>query len=517
MPRTSRRRAIIVGAAQLRRKPALDGPWEAVEPARMMADTLQQAAKDAGDLGLIQEADVLACVDPIAWAYDDLVGRVGDLAGVTGPSAPHAPVAIASPTGGNSPCELLNEVANRILEGDSRIALLTGAEAMYSRRRAHREGINLKERWPPYEGSRDLFAGQRPMTNQLETRHGLVGAIHCYPLFENALRAESHRTIEQHRRFLGEMMAAHAAVAKSNPYAWFPEGWTAEEIATVTAENRWICFPYPKRMNAIMDVDQAAALVVMSSDEADRRRIPPDRRVTFLGGASATDGWTPTERASLTASPAYRAASSTAFEHAGLYPTEVELFDLYSCFPCAVELAMKALSLSLDDPRPRTVTGGLAYAGGPGNNYSMHALAAMVDRLRTTSARVGYVSALGMTATKHAVSVLSNDPARVVASTGRASPHLPIPDKINFGPPLVDEPPTGHAQVESYTVEFDRQGRPVRSIFVLKLPDGRRTVANGDLHDVTTLLTEEGVGKRGWVEAGAEGAPNRFVLRTTST
>ena len=37
-------------------------------------------------------------------------------------------------------------------------------------------------------------------------------------------------------------------------------------------------------MNAIMEVDQAAALVVMSSDEADRRGIPEQRRVTFLGG-----------------------------------------------------------------------------------------------------------------------------------------------------------------------------------------------------------------------------------------
>ncbi len=187
--------------------------------------------------------------------------------------------------------------------------------------------------------------------------------------------------------------------------------------------------------------------------------------------------WTPTERGSLTASPAYRSASSTAFEHAGLYPTEVDFFDLYSCFPCAVEFAMKVLSLTLDDPRPRTVTGGLAYAGGPGNNYSTHALAAAVERLRRTPAKVGYVSALGMTATKHAVSVLSTDPSRITAASGRATAKVAVPDKVNFGPALVDEPAVGTATVETYTVEFDRSGQPV-AVHV-RPPAGRRPPHRG--------------------------------------
>jgi acetyl-CoA C-acetyltransferase len=478
----------------------------------MMADAIRMAAADAGDEDLVQEADLLACVEPVSWGYDDLVARVGRLAGVTGPTSPQPPEALTVPPGGDSPCGLLNDVATRIVEGDARIALLGGADAMYSRRRAGREGVDLEAAgWAPAV-HRDLLGGQRPLTNELEARHGLVAPIQCYPLYENALRAEAGRSIDEHQRLLGELMAAHAAVARDNPYAWFQDGWGAEEITTVTPDNRWICFPYQKRMNAIMDVDQAAAVVVMSSDEADRRQIPSQRRVTFLGGGSANDAWTPTERGSLTASPAYRSASSTAFEHAGLYPTEVDFFDLYSCFPCAVEFAMKVLSLTLDDPRPRTVTGGLAYAGGPGNNYSTHALAAAVERLRRTPAKVGYVSALGMTATKHAVSVLSTDPSRITAASGRATAKVAVPDKVNFGPALVDEPAVGTATVETYTIEFDRSGRPSRSMFVLRLADGRRSVANGDLDEASRLLEEEGVGKKGWVRPGTDGAPNRFVL-----
>jgi acetyl-CoA C-acetyltransferase len=513
-PRSPRaeRRALVVGVAQQRRKPELDGPWDPRDPAHMMADVIGWAAKDAGDGQLVQEADLLACVDPLAWAYDDLPARVGELAGTTGPASPHPPEAIVAAPGGNSPCELLNGVATRIVDGESRIALIAGAEAVYSRRRAMKEGIDLTQRgWIPYQGHRDFLKGQRPLTNEIEARHGMTAPIHCYPLYENALRAETGRTVDEHQRFLGELMAAHAAVAATNPYAWFPIAYTPDEIRTVTPDNRAVCFPYPKRMNAIIEVDQAAALVVMSSDEADRRGIPDSQRVAFLGGGSATDAWTPTERASMTSSPGYRAAATAALEHAGLYSTEVELFDLYSCFPSAVEFAMKVLSLAIDDPRPRTVTGGLAYAGGPGNSYSMHALAAMVERLRTTGSKVGFVSALGMTATKHAVSVLSSDPARMTPASGRATSNLPVPDKVRCGPPLIERPAAGPATIETYTVEYGHDGLPVRSIIVLRLADGRRTIANGELADVAALVNEEGVGKRGWVESSPSGA-NHFTL-----
>ncbi len=477
----------------------------------MMAAALREAAIDAGDPALVQEADAMACVEPVAWGYQDLVSQVSELAGVTGPASPHPPEGLVAPPGGDSPCLLLNEVANRIMQGDLRIALLGGADAMYSRRRARREGLDLEALgWPP-PSRRDLLGGQRPLTNALEARHGLLAPIHCYPLYENALRAEVCRSIEDHRHYLGELMAANAAVARDNPVAWFQDGWSAQDITTVTPDNRWICFPYPKRMNAIMDVDQAAALVVMSSAEAERRQIEGSRRVALLGGGSADDAWTPTERCSFTGSPAHRAASAAAFEQAGVYPTEIDLFDLYSCFPSAVQFAMKSLSLTLDDPRPRTVTGGLAYAGGPGNNYATHALAAMVARLRGAPNQVGYVSALGMTASKHAVSILSSDASRISAASGIATPNVPVPDRARFGPALADRPGPGPCTVETYTVDFDRAGAPSRTILVLRLADGRRTVANGQLADAPALMTHETVGVKGWVEPGEGTAPNRFL------
>jgi hypothetical protein len=100
----------------------------------------------------------------------------------------------------------------------------------------------------------------------------------------------------------------------------------------------------------------------------------------------------------------------------------------------------------------------------------------------------------------------------VAAANGTDCPHLDVPDKVKLGPALVDEPAAGPATIETYTVEFDRTNQPVRTMLVLKLPDGRRTVANGELGQVPLLISEEGVGKKGTVMAGTDGAPNRFVI-----
>ena len=514
------RRAVIVGAGQYRRNPKLDGPFEPWEPAAMMAEAIRRAIADTLSLGATGapvegSTALLACIDPMAWGYVDVCATVSGLAGITS-----SPEGFTVPPGGNSPGELLNTLANRIVAGDAEVAILAGSECIYGRRRAIKEHITLD--WTPFEGHRDFLKGQRPLTNPLEARHGMTGPIHCYPLYENALRAKAGRTVEEHQAFLGTFMARNAAVAATNPYAWFPIAYTADEISTPTADNRWVCFPYPKRMNAIMEVDLSAAVVVMSNEEADRRGIAPEHQVAFLGGASGVDAWTPAERLDYTSSPAMRASSAAAFAHAGLGVDRVDLFDLYSCFPSAVEMALAELGVATDDPRGVTVTGGLAYAGGPGNSYALHGLAAMTQRLRDPGdpATVGLVSSLGMTATKHAYNVLSTDPSTFPGADGRATKVVLPPSEL-VGPELVDGV-SGDGVIETYTVEHDRHGTAVRTIIVVRFADGRRTVGNGMCTDeeVRSLMTSEGIGRAVHVTGGIPsddpkepGTPNRMELR----
>jgi acetyl-CoA C-acetyltransferase len=320
-----------------------------------------------------------------------------------------------------------------------------------------------------------------------------------FPLFENALRAESGRTIEEHQRAVSELWARFSSVAATNPYAWSREPRTAEEIRTIGTSNRMVSFPYPKLMNANDRVDQGAALILCSVSAARRAGVPEDRWVFPVAGADAHDHWFLSHRRDLRSSPAIAAAGNRALSLAGVGIDDIAHVDLYSCFPSAVQIAARELGFALDDPgRSLTVTGGLGFAGGPGNNYVSHSIAAMAERLRADPGSVGLVTGLGWYCTKHSVGVWSTTPP---ASGFR---HESPQDTVDAGPqrsPAADF--EGDSTIESYTVVHDRDGEPELAILALLTPDEHRTWGNiSDGDDMLSLMAEEGCGRKARLGAG---------------
>src|SRR5438046_7971269 len=140
----------------------------------------------------------------------------------------------------------------------------------------------------------------------------------------------------------------------------------------------------------------ASGLIVASADAARRAGVPSDRWVFVHAGAQAEDEWHVTERDRLACSHAINAVGRAALHHAGLAVDEIAHVDLYSCFPAAVQIAARELGLATDDPaRPLTVTGGLTFAGGPGNNYSGHAITTPVHRQRADPGAYRLLTAVG--------------------------------------------------------------------------------------------------------------------------
>ena len=126
-------------------------------------------------------------------------------------------------------------------------------------------------------------------------------------------------------------------------------------------------------MTAFLGSDQSAALIVCSLAEARRAGVE-DRAVFVWSGAEAVDVRFVASRPDPGRSPAIRAAGSALFDAASAAAgrtvdvDDLERLDLYSCFPSAVQMGADALGIALDDARGLTVTGGLPYFGGPGNN-----------------------------------------------------------------------------------------------------------------------------------------------------
>jgi acetyl-CoA C-acetyltransferase len=331
-----------------------------------------------------------------------------------------------------------------------------------------------------------------------------------YPLFENALRAHRGRSLEAHQAAMGRLFAPFSAVAAQNPHAWFPTARSPEEIAQEGPDNRMVGFPYTKYLNAIIQVDQSAAVIMASTAKADELGVPAEKRVYLHGCADAHDLWYVSERTNFHSSPAIRMCAQKSFAMAGKTPADLCFIDLYSCFPSAVEIACAEIGLAEDDPRGLTVTGGLPYFGGPGNNYVMHAIAAMIERLRAKPGAFGLITGNGWFLTKHAFGVYSTTPTK--GGWKREDPKAYQKEIDALAPPALNERPSGAGTIETYTVVHARD-RVRLGIVVGRDGEGRRFLANTP-EDEATLLdlqSREGVGRAGRVARSEDGKRNIFT------
>jgi acetyl-CoA C-acetyltransferase len=466
---------VIIGVGQyLHRAESLD---DALEPVALMERAVLAAADDAGLSGP-PAADALRVVSQLSWRYGNTPRFLARRLGIE----PHR---LDSTTmGGNSPQSLVNTTAVDIQAGAIDIAILAGGEATRTRNRARKAGVEPD--WPRGEaGDEPTIVGEElEMNLEAETSRGLYLPVQVYPMFETAIRAATGRSVDEHRRYLGELWSGLSRVAAANPYAWIREAKTPEEITTVTDSNRMIGLPYPKLLNSNNDVDMAAAVIMCSVEAARRLGVPEDRWVFPHAGTDCHEHNYVSHRDSFTRTPAVEIGGRLALELAGIDVDDVAVIDLYSCFPAAVQLG--AQSLGIDLGRQWSRTGGLTFAGGPWNNYVMHAIASVVTDLREAPGEFGLVWANGGYATKHAFGVYSTTPTPTFRHD---HPQARI-DALPRRELALPADAAGPATIEAYTVMFSRDAQPEQAIASCLLDDGRRAWGMSNDPDATTAMCE---------------------------
>lgn len=411
-------------------------------------------------------------------------------------------------SGGNMPQYLVNRFAEEIAGGETNLALICGAELLRSTQNARKAGLKIDWNEDPGGGEPTRIGDPRWGFSEEEARHELRAAIHFYPLLENAIRCGLKRDVASHMKAMGRLFERLAAVAKDNPLATRRKGYSAEALSTISDDNRWICFPYPRLMNANAIIDQAAAVLMTSVGKAREWGIPQDRWVFLHGCADGTDTWVVSERERLDASPAIRGCARIALDMAGKNVADIDAFDLYSCFPSAVEVAMKEIGIAEDDPRPISVTGGLPFFGGPGNNYVTHSIAEMVNVVRARPGSFGMVTANGNYLTKHSAGLYSTQPTK--GKWQRQAPEI-FQAELDAGPKRrVDTRPSGTGTIETYCVTYGKEA-PERGYIVGRLDSsGDRFVAMApdDPALLTDMLTREQLGRK--VSVSEAGGRNVF-------
>ena len=411
-------------------------------------------------------------------------------------------------SGGNMPQYLVNRFAEEIAAGETNVALICGSELLRSTQNARKAGMKIDWNEDPGGGEPTRIGDPRWGFSEEEGRHELRAAIHFYPLLENAIRGGLKRDVASHMKAMGKLFERLASVAKDNPLATRRKGYSAAALSTISDDNRWICFPYPRLMNANAIIDQAAAVLMTSVEKAREWGIPQDRWVFLHGCADGTDTWVVSERDQLDASPAIRGCARIALDMAGKRVADVDAFDLYSCFPSAVEIAMKEIGIAEDDPRPISVTGGLPFFGGPGNNYVTHSIAEMVNMVRAKPGSFGMVTANGYYLTKHSAGLYSTEPTK--GKWKRQSPKV-FQAELDAGPKRrVDTKPAGTGTIETYCVTYGKEA-PERGYIVGRLDaSGDRFVAMAPDDPVllTDMLTREQLGRK--VSVSEAGGRNVF-------
>ncbi|MEO6793299.1 MAG: acetyl-CoA acetyltransferase, partial [Mycobacterium sp.] len=283
---------------------------------------------------------------------------------------------------------------------------------------------------------------------------------------------------------MAALFAPFTKIAAKNPLSASPVERSVDELSTISTTNRMICDPYPRLLVARDQVNQGAAVLLMSVEAARRLGVPQDRWV-YLHGHADMRAQRLLERPDLGAYPAAVAAVTEALAMAGIGFDDVAAMDLYSCFPVPVFNICDAFGLAGDDPRGLTLTGGLPFFGGAGNNYSMHAIAEAVAAARTAPGHFTLVGANGGMMSKYSVGVYSNTPV-----SWKLDRSAELQAEIDAAPTVaVTEHADGPATIETYSVRYDWPTRT--GIVIGRLDaDGTRFLATTEDDDLVALLSD---------------------------
>jgi acetyl-CoA C-acetyltransferase len=450
-----------------------DNPANARDPLSMMIDAARLAGADATPALLPRVKRIL--VPKGRWSYADPARAVAAAIDAKGAATVLSTVGVLQQT-------LIGQACAAIAEGEIDAALVVGADAGYRILRSRITGVEAPS--PDPGGTPDVtLAPKEELRHAAEIRAGLRMPVGLYAIMESAFRARLGLTVAAHRDHLAALYGRFSTIAAANPAAWTQKQFPPEAIRTPSERNPMQAFPYTKLMCSSWNVDQASALLFCSVDLAERVGLARDRWIYPWSSTESNHMVPVCARPELAACPGAGIAGRAAIDPFGLSVTDLDLIELYSCFPVAVEAYASALGIDL--ARDLTVTGGMSFAGGPYNNYVLQATARMAELLRQGAGRMGLVGSVSGVLTKQGFGLWSRTPAPegfrftdCSDAVARVAPAAPV--RLDY---------SGAGRIAGYTVVHDR-GQAPRGIIVADV-EGGRTVASADDPALVARMEED--------------------------
>lgn len=453
----------------------LDDPGAGVEALELMIGATRTAGDDTGAPGILRQVQQVA-VPHGSWAYTDPGRVIAERIGAPGAKSVLVQAGIPQQT-------LLDDAHLAIRDGSLDVVLVVGGEAARRSTVARRAGVALVD--STQQTAPDDFR-ERPdeIITRIEIDAGMASPMMPFALIDSALRHAEGRTLDEHRDDIARLWAGFNAVAATFPHAAFPTPLDAAFIREPSERNRPYSFPYNKWHCAQMNVDQAAAILVCSLEAAIRFGVEPDQMVFPLVALESSHCVPVSCRHEIHRWQAMEVLGGAASSHLGRALTEIDLVEVYSCYPAAVRVQQRALGLSVDGVP--TITGGEPFAGGPWNNFVLQATAAMVERLRVERDTQGLVTTVSGLLNKPGLAVYATDPGDAPLLVGD------LAERAAAATPTVEAVAgyRGPAQVAACTVAYDGM-EPATCTVIADTPDGRRCVATAPDPELARRATIE--------------------------
>jgi acetyl-CoA C-acetyltransferase len=432
------------------------------EASDLMIAAAEAAALDAGAPGLLAAVQSVA-VPRGSWSYSDpgrLVGR-----------------AIGAPKALTALCELgipqqtpVSVALQRIAAGDLDVALVVGGEAKRRAAAALRNGESAPETDQAGAVPDELRRPESDIVGEAEARAGIWVPVQQYAMIDNALRQAESLSIPEHLDQIAELWSRFNDVATRNPRAVFPARRPVRSLRQPGPDNRPLSFPYAKWHCTQWTVDQAAALLLCSVSTARAHGISPERCIYPYVALESSHSVPLSRRAEIHRWPAMAVLGKAARDHLERDLDSLQHIELYSCFPAAVRVQQR--ELRLPERSTPTITGGMAFAGGPLNNFTYQATVAMVERLREEPGSVGLLTTVSGLLTKPGLAVWSTEaPDRPVLVADLAADAAAATATVEV---IADY--HGPARVATYTVTYAGL-KPQTLVVIADTPDHRRCVA----------------------------------------
>jgi acetyl-CoA C-acetyltransferase len=363
-----------------------------------------------------------------------------------------------------------------------------GGEARFKKIQALKEGLNFEEMQLTVNPDHYVKAKDDLYVPEEIEALGMM-AVGYYAIMESALRYKNKRTIKEHETYLGDMYARFSQIAAKNPHAWNQKVFTSDEIQHPSIKNQRIAYPYNKLHNSSWNVNQASALIITSEEVADKLNIPNSQRVYPLISSETNHMIGVIQRPAITDPAGLQLAANFLLEKAAENNITPSLYELYSCFPLAVQLFSE--SLQVPENVEKTITGGMPFAGGPLNNYMLHATAQMLMKIREQTTEVGLITGVSGMMTKQALAIWAKDPlmnfiSKDVSKDAEAL-ELPVP---------MSDLMKGEAMVIGYTTMYEKLN-PIKAVFYAEDSQGHRLVLTSNEEKIIKQVEEkECVGKK---------------------